>query len=564
MESVSSRRYLSVWLRRLATDRITRDLQRPVDRQLDRGPLALTGTVKNARLLTAVNDAAARAGLRVGMSFADACAIQPALHWAEAAPEADERLLLALAGWCERYTPLIGVNRPDGLMFDITGVAHLFGGEMALARDCAKHLSRFGLHTRIGIADTVGAAWAAARYGKIAILPSGQTAAAVASLPLGALRLTEEIRNGLRQLGLKTIGELMTRPRAPLAARFGQELIQRLDQIAGREDESITPLLPVPQLSVEQGFPEPLLRDEDILGVLARLGERLCAMLEQRGQGARQMKAWFFGVDGTVNRLAIGTSRPLRDAGHLHRLFTDKFALAKWDNAFGFDKIRLAVMEAESLAPAQKDLTAGEDGPDFAHLIDRLSARLGESRVQRLMPQDSHVPEHASVAVPAASVKEFGPFSSPPERERSSGVAGSGGGQLMVRRHGPSPKPSGVYARDSFVPPFSREGKTIEQDSLAPARPLRLFKRPEPVETIAEVPEGPPVSFRWRRISHEIASVEGPERIALPWWRDDKDRVLTRDYFRVQTADGARLWLFREGLYSETERPRWFLHGFLP
>src|SRR6266700_1807682 len=542
MQSISSRRYLSLWLRRLATDRLTRQSQRQVDR-----PLALVGPVKNARLLIAINDAAARLGLRVGMSFADACAICPALDWAETAPQEDAHLLIAIAEWCERYTPLVGIHPPDGLIFDITGVAHLFGGEAGLARDLLARLKAQGFHARIGIADTVGGAWAAARHGKIPILPPAGTSEALASLPLSALRLAPEIRNGLVQLGLKTVGDIMARPRAPLTARFGAELMQRLDQAIGREEEPITPRLPVPPFSVEQGFPEPLLRDEDLIVVLARLTEQLCALLEKRGEGARQMLASFFGVDGTVNRIQIGTSRPLHDAARLHRLFTDKFAHAQWDNEYGYDRIRLAALETEMLAPAQKDLTSGEEGPELAHLIDRLTVRLGNTRVLRFLPQDSHVPEQASVAIPAASADEF-----------------------AQRPPTPSPRGGGEVERIFFTSPLwgGRNAKRSgwgeqDQDSLGPPRPLRLFERPEPIDVIAEVPDSPPVKFRWRRVAHDVARVEGPERIAMPWWRDGK-HVLTRDYFRVETRDGARLWLYREGLYGETAHPRWYLHGFLP
>jgi protein ImuB len=483
--------------------------------------LALVGAVKNARVLVAVNDAAARAALRVGMSFADACAIYPALDWKEEAPQEDAQALLQLGQWCERYTPLVGLDAPDGLVCDITGVAHLFGGEAALARDMVKRLAGFHLHVRIGIADSVGAAWAVAHHGRTAIVPSGMVREALAPLPLAALRIAEETRIGLAQLGLKTIGEIMSRPRQPLAARFGAGLMRRLDQALGDEEEPISPLTPVAPLSAEQGFPEPVTRDEDLLAVLMDLTARLCALLEKRSEGARRMRASFFGVEGKVFRLEIGTSRPLRDAGRLTRLFTDKFSLTQWDNEFGFDRMRVCVLESESRPPAQADLTHAEDGPELSHLIDRLSARLGESRVLSVMLQDSHVPEHACVGIPAAGAREFAPGSSITEKGR-------------------------------------------EQDSLAPSRPVRLFERPEIVQATAEVPDAPPAQFRWRRATHVVARVEGPERIAMPWWRDGKDCALTRDYFRVETAEGVRLWLYREGLYSETGKPKWFCHGFLP
>jgi protein ImuB len=516
MEPVSSRRYLALWLRRFSTDLVTRRSRASAE-----SPLAIVGAVKNARRLVAVNDAAARMGLRANMSFADACAIYPALDWAEDAPGEAAHRLTQLADWCERYTPLVGLDAPDGLLFDITGVAHLFGGEAALARDAVKRFAGFGFHARIGIAATVGAAWAAAHYGKTAIVPSEQTREGLASLPLGALRLPAEIRGGLVQLGLKTVRDIMDRPRGPLVARFGAALMRRLDQALGCEEEPITPRAPVAPLSVEQGFPEPLMRDEDLLAVLLPLLERLCAVLEKRGQGARRLRAAFFGVDGKCLRLEIGTSRPLRESSRLHRLFTDKFGLTRWDNEFGIDRVRVCVLETEARAPVQTDLSAGEDGPECAHLIDRLSARLGEARVLRLAAQDTHVPEQASVSIPAASAAEFAPKSHSAEQSRN-------------------------------------------HDALSPTRPIRLFERPEVIDAIAEIPDGPPVKFRWRRMAHEVARVEGPERIAMPWWRDGKHGPLTRDYFRVETESGVRLWLYRDGLYSETGSPRWFCHGFLP
>jgi protein ImuB len=228
--------------------------------------------------------------------------------------------------------------------------------------------------------------------------------------------------------------------------------------------------------------------------------------------------ASFFSVDGTVRRLQLGTSRPERDPPALDRLFAENFARQSWPDSFGFDRIRLSALAADAIAPAQQDWNAGEEGASLAQLCDRLAARLGAHRVLRFIDRDSHVPEQACVVVPAQSAVEFS---------------------------------------QKFAPP--------QQDSLAPARPLRLFARPEPIETIAETPDGPPARFRWRRVLHDVRRAEGPERIAMTWWGADAKEAATRDYFRVESADGARLWLYREGIYSrETDRPRWFLHGFLP
>jgi len=525
------------------------------------------GAVKNARRLIALNDAAERAGWRVGMSFADACAIVPDLMSADEAPQEDARLLSAVADWCERYTPLVGLDAPDGLLFDITGVAHLFGGEAALAQDLTQRLAGFGFRTRIGIADTVGAAFAMAHHGKERIVPCGKTREVLAPLPLAALRLPLETRQGLSRLGLKTIADLMACPRGPLTARFGAHLMRRLDQALGAEEEPISPRQPAPALSVEQGFAEPIFRDEDVLLIIGRLTERLCESLEKRGEGIRRIRASVFGVDGRLFRLDIGTSGPLRDGVRLHRLFADKFATVSWDCEFGFDCIRVSVLETQSVSPAQKNFAAGEDdGQTVSHLIDRLTARLGETRVLRLVEQDVHVPEHACVAIPAADAEEFSvPITSPLRGGRNAEAASAARHFGWGDGCGEAPPPEIARdARSQFRPPRKGEVMPRTHDTLAAMRPVRLFERAEPIEAIAEVPDGPPVRFKWRRAVHHVARVEGPERIALPWWRDGKNRPLTRDYFRVETDAGARLWLYRDGLFRETLGPRWFLHGFLP
>jgi protein ImuB len=180
--------------------------------------------------------------------------------------------------------------------------------------------------------------------------------------------------------------------------------------------------------------------------------------------------------------------------------------------------VRLAVLRSEPLGATQIDLS-GEAGEraGLSHLYDRLGARLGPARITRFLPVDTHIPERAVVAQPVALSSAAQPQA------------------LAAEPHA---------------------------EETAPDRPLRLFARPEPVEVIAEVPEGPPLRFRWRRVMHEVARAEGPERIAPEWWRSVDAGRATRDYFRVEDAEGRRYWLFREGLYGrETASPVWYLHG---
>ena len=502
-----------MWLKRLATDRLARCQLAPRD-----APFVVVAPVKSALRLVAVNAEAARLGLTIGMALADARAMYPKLGCADADPDADQHLLSAVADWCDRYTPLVGIDPPDGLILDITGCAHLFGGEAPLCRDLMQRLKTQGFDVAAAIADTVGCAWGVAHYGDSSLVPPGIARDYLAPLPLAALRLAPEVVDALADVGLKRIADVLDRPRAPLAARFGAVLVRRIDQALGDDDEPIMPRLPVPPYVVERRFAEPIALEQDVLGTIEHLAGELHRLLERRGEGARQLAAALFRADGKVYRIEVGTSAPVRDVARLRRLFAEKLAAIgdTCDPGFGFDVIRLSALVAERCDVEQVGLATPDHAAEFAHLIDRLGARFGLRRVVRLVPQDVHIPEFAVAAVPAHAVKTTA--------------------NLAVQ--------------------------VVEQDSLGSIRPIRLFARPEPIEAIAEVPDGPPVRFKWRRMTHDVARVEGPERIAMEWWRDKEGRTLTRDYFRIESRDGVRVWVYREGLYErETTEPRWFLHG---
>ena len=478
----------------------------------------------------ALNHAAERLGLARGMALADARAMIPTLAVADADDAADMALLDAVADWAERYTPLVALDETQplaghehGLMLDITGCAHLFGGEAALAGDLVMRLKRQGFAARVAIADTAGAASAVARFGSEAIVavPPGGMAERLAPLPLAALRLDPETVAALDRVGLKRIGQIMDAPRAPLAARFGAVLMRRLDQALGDEEEAINPRRPAPSMLAERRFGEPIALEEDIAATLAALAETLARTLETRGLGARALELTLFRVDGAVARIAVSAARPLNTAKRVLALFREKFVSlgAEIDAGYGFDMARLAATETAPLGASQVDL-AGDAGAeaDLDELIDRIGARLGAQAVNRITPGDSHIPERAE------GLARYADAGASPQALLLAG--GGGTGDMMA--------------------------ETV-------LRPLRLFARPEPVEAVAEVPDGPPVRFRWRRALYRIARAEGPERIAAEWWRDDD---LTRDYFRVEDAGGHRFWLFREGLYGrETVAPRWYVHG---
>ncbi len=527
-------------------------------------PLVTVGKVKGAQRLMAVDLAAAKAGLKPCMALADARALCPSVRVAEADPDADAALAARIVDWCRRFTPLAAPDGPDGVLLDIGGVSHLFGGEVGLIDAVEAGLRRQGLSARAAVASTPEAAWAIARFGAEAPSGVGLLGAAllsariaptpcepgferlVAALPLAALRIETETVAALARAGLRRIGDLLMRPRGPIAARFGTGVLARLDGVMGLAKTPTTPRFEAPRCVAERRFASGLAQSEQIEAALLPLSRHLCASLDRHGQGARRIEAFFFRVDGAVKRLAIGTSRPVREPEALMALLREKLAAIGehgLDMGYGFDLIRLAVTEAERLDARQGDLAgpdAGDPARDMADLADRLGARLGLQRVLRLAPNGTHIPECAVVALP-------------------------------MSRGAP------------------RSGAVPEPDEV-PCRPIRLFDRPEPIDTIATVPDGPPVRFRWRRVVHEIAAIEGPERIAPEWWTSDAgprassettasdathddgtmtgdeaavpSGPLTRDYFRAEDREGRRFWLYREGLFGrETAQPRWFLHG---
>jgi protein ImuB len=550
--SSSTRRYLSMWLRWLSTDRIARACTLGAHAPGAYAPddaLVVAAPIKSALRLTAVNAVASALGLKPGMALADARAMHPRLKAVDADPLADRQFLEAVADWCDRYTPLVGLHPPDGLILDISGCAHLFGGEARLCGDLVCRLRLCGVQARAAVADTVGCAWAMAHYGVSAdsaarsehaahqraplppplageggrirgddewlIIPPGVTREVLATLPVGALRLAPDTVTLLGEVGLKRVADLLDRPRAALTARFGAELIWRLDQALGRDDESITPRRPLPCYVAEQRFADPIALERDVLGTIGRLGQRVERTLTQHGEGARLLEIALYRVDGKVLRFSAATSRAIRAAALMRRLFAERLTALgdEHDPGFGFDMIRLSVVVAERLDDVQTGFGAPDHREELAQLVDRLGARLGFRCVLRIASHDTHIPEFAAVEVRADDGR-------------------------------------------------TEDDSSVERPAPLMLRPIKLFARPEPIEAVAEVPDGPPVRFRWRHVLHEVAAAEGPERLAMEWWRDDAGRTLTRDYFRIESREGARFWLYREGLYArEVAQPRWFLHG---
>ncbi len=460
--------------------------------------------------LVACDAGALSLGLMPGTALADARARAPELAVFDHDAGADLALLEWLADGCERYTPAVMLDPPQGLLLDITGCQHLFGDETHLVKAVKARLRRHGFTGRLALGATPDSARARAKY----------AAGTIADLPVEALDGGDKVHKALRRAGLKTIADLAVRPRTPLAARFGKAVVVRLARLLEEEDPRITPRRSLAVIHVAQNFAEPVARTADVLTTIEMLAGEAARVLQERGQGGRRFEVSLFRSDGHVARLGIDTGGPTRDAALLMRLIRERIdALADpLDPGFGYDMIRLAVPLAEVLANVQVGLeTKVDTDAETAALIDRLSVRLGPERVRHFQMRESHIPERAAL-----------------ERAAQSGP------------------PNGAWAKPEPGEPAMR--------------PFRLFEMPQPIEVTAGFPEGEPRSFRWKRQVHRVSFAEGPERIAPEWWRHARgyeagNGSLTRDYYRVEDNEGRRFWLFRRGLYDETERPLWYLHG---
>jgi len=476
-------------------------------RENEKRPFALIATESGVRRLFAVDEAAAGLGLFVGQKATDAAALVPELVIADADPAADQAALEALCDWCARFSPAVAIAPPDCLFLDITGVDHLWGGEGAMADDLVARLAANGIPVRTAVASTPGAAWALAHFsqGEVIAAPDA-TMARLAPLPIQALRLEAATAAQIARLGLVTIGRLAGTPRDQITRRFGAGVVLRLDQALGRVEEALVFRRPRNPWFTRLAFAEPISTPDDLARIATDITAAMCARLDAEGRGARRFELCFHRLDGLAQRIAIGLSLPGREAARIARLFIPH--LETIDPGFGIEVATLTADEVETLAPRQQRLDAAaevapEDG--LAPLIDRLIGRLGAKAVWRADPWPSHTPERA-----------------------------------VIRRPPLAAFPGGGW-------------------DLARPRPLRLFRRPEPIEAMAPIPDDPPVSFRWRGAQHRVRRAEGPERLAPEWWRSPRARV--RDYYRVEDDTGARFWLFRAGLYGETPAPKWWLHG---
>lgn len=490
-----SRRIVSLWFPKLASDRILR--AQPID-----SPFALIHTHKNTQKIYCLNIEAERQGLRKDMHLSDARALCSSLRTSSVMPEADADFLTTLMRWAKRYCPWVGYEE-DGLVMDITGSAHLMGGEDLMLADIHNRLNRSRLNVKIGLADTRGAAWALARFAtEERTAPQGQTLDYIGSLPVAALRIEPDISIGLQRLGLRTICDVASKPRNTLSRRFGPSLLMRLDQALGDLPEPITPSHDRLRFSARLTLPDPIGLLDDVTGVLLRLLHRICNKLAKHEKGARKLRLNIRKVDQADGQIEISLARPMRDVDRIAALFEK--SLGEFDAGFGIDQMHLTVIEAEDLILHQTSYVHQNDSTEDTALVDlitRLGNRVGFDNITRVLPAQSHIPEKSFITASAA---------------------------------------------------YSQAATDKSWSAVCP-RPLIIF----PPEIVTTDTSHLPEHFRWRRMHFTTDRAVGPERISPEWWLDDPSwRSGVRDYWRIHTKQGRRLWLF-----FTPQQPSWFVQG---
>ena len=496
------RSLVSLWFPDFPVERFIRSRIKTGRKPPPKGlPFALVESGKSGLRLIAVNAVARGFGLMRGMRLADARAQLPELLTEPHEPEEDTNSLLGLCRWMERYSPWVAPDPPDGILMDVTGVPHLFGGEQRMIAEMKTRLGQYGFSVRVGQGATIGAAWALARY----------EAKDINALPVEALRIDAVAAKTLRRLGLKTVGSLLAIPRASLARRFrgetiGENVLIRLDEMMGARDEPLNPLNPPTSFMAHRALMEPVIHAEGLEIVLGGLVNLLCRDLEHQGKGALRLILKLFRTDGSRANLPAGFAVATHDPRHMLRVLKPK--LETVDAGFGIDAMTLEARETAEALIQQHGFIEEESTLALEQLNDRVLNRHA-AQFLALEEVESHIPERAEAARPS--------LKSPP------------------------PKPG-------------RAAPT--------ARPLLIFEAPEPAKVVASVPDGPPMRLTWRRVTRRVVKAQGPERVAPEWWRlQEGERP--RDYYVIEDEQGRRYWLYREGLYGEPgeEQPKWFVHG---
>ena len=496
-----NKRFVSIWFPYLATDWHAR--KQP---QLREKAFVLKATVRNRVVVTAANKLAVAQGIHKDMVLADAKALYPSLHVLDDKPNLTTQLLDQIAAWCIRFTPIACANYPDGVILDASGCTHLWGGEEAYVKDITSRLTNRGYSVRVAMADTIGCAWAIARYGNTSIVEKGKQIEALAPLPVDTLRLEEETNVLLYKLGLRQVKDIIKLTRTSLRRRFGTVLLQRLSQAIGEEEEHITPVYTIAPYQERLPCIEPIKNRGGIEVALQYLLNNLCSRLCKEGKGLR--KAFFraYRLDGGTSGIEISTAQAAQSIEHLFQLFSIK--LSTIEPKEGIELFLLEATVVENAVVKQEGLWRLQNATidtKVLDLMDRFAARFGQEAIQRFLPTEHYWPERS-----------------------------------FKRANDLSEQPSTEWKLDR-------------------PRPLQLLIPPELIKVSAPVPDYPPMNFQYKGKLHKIVKADGPERIEQEWWIHEGEH---RDYYAVEDEEGRRYWLFRSGHYSEDNKPQWYLHGF--
>ena len=495
-------RFVSIWFRHLKTDWFIRRQSALKDI-----PFVLAAPDHGRMLITATNNSAENEGVYPGMVVADARAVISSLQVLDDIPRLSTKLLSGIGEWCIRFAPAVAIDEPNGLLLEVTGCAHLWGDEKDYLTDIYKRIRLFGYDIKIGIADTIGAAWAIARFGKGSpIVESGQQSKALLSLPAAALRIEPVISERLEKLGLRQVKDFIHLPRPSLRRRFGQVLLQRINQALGYEEEWITPLQPIEPYQERLPCLEPIVTATGIEIAIQRLLNALCTRLQQEGKGLRIALLKGYRVDGKVVSIEIGTNRPSCNTKHLFKLFEIK--IDSIEPALGIELFTMTALKVEEVLITQEKLWeqhGGLDDIELSELLDRIEGKMGSDHIHRYVPAEHYWPERSFKLATALNEKTTTPW------------------------------------------------------KIDRPRPLQMLFKPQAIEVTAPIPDYPPMLFRYKGTLHKIIKADGPERIEQEWWLQDGEH---RDYYVVEDEEGKRYWLFRSGHYDAAKSWQWFIHGF--
>ena len=499
---IMNQRFVAIWFLHLKTDWMIR--QNPPLKNI---PFVMAAPAHGRMMITEASTMAKAKGICNGMVVSDARIILPGIQVIDDTKDVGARLIKKLSLWCARYSPAVAIDNPDGLLLDVSGCAHLWGTERDYLKDIIHKLKAFGYHIRAAIADTIGAAWAIARYGKTtAIIKQDDHGTAMSGLPPAALRLPVDITERLHKLGFYTIGSFMHIPRSMLRRRFGNPLLQRLDEALGHIEEALLPVIPVTPYQERLPCLEPITTKTGIEIALENLIVLLCKRLRKESKGLRKASFKGYRIDNKTEQINIVTNHPSNNPQHLFKLFELKIGTI--EPALGIELFLLEALQIEDVVPVQETFwTANNsmESKETAELLDSLQSKFGNNIIHRYLPAEHHLPERSTRQ--ADALKD---------------------------------KPAIPWRTDKI-------------------RPIQLFKQPIEIRVTAPIPDYPPMNFRYKGKLHTIKKADACERIEAEWWMDDG---LHRDYYGVEDEEGRRFWIFRLGHYDEEKKPQWFIHGF--